>query len=212
MSPLFGRKPEPIHDPERPPPTRPAQVFETLKRHDVEYLTIGGVAVQMHGHERTTGDVDIVVRRSPENLAKLGRALEEMRAEIGGIDGHLVGVNPADPQQLYDGENFTLNTDAGPLDIWTNTESLPGSRPWEALADRGLSAHAHGTTIRVVGHDDLISLKRAAAEMPNRNPEKAATDRRDIDVLTARREDVERAARELRSRKGPPPPERGIER
>jgi uncharacterized protein (DUF1330 family) len=35
-------------------PLDPVRIFEALERHGVEYLTIGGVAVNVHGHVRNT--------------------------------------------------------------------------------------------------------------------------------------------------------------
>lgn len=207
MSPSFGRRrsdsDEPIHDPERPPLTQPVRVFEVLARHEVEYLTIGGVAVQLYGHERSTLDVDILVDRSPANLERLAGALSDLRAELRGVDAHLAGVDPADPAQLAEGANFTLNTDAGPLDVWTDAEDLPGADRYERMRARGEVARTATAEVRLAGRDDLISLKRAAAKLPNRPDEKAAVDRKDIDVLTARREDIERTVRQLRERKPP---------
>lgn len=159
--------------------------------------------MQLHGHERTTADVDVVVQRSPANLRRLAAALSELRAELRGVDAHLLGIDPADPKQLAEGANFTLNTDAGPLDVWTDVEDLPGADRWERLRERSLSADAHGTTIHVVGRDDLISLKRTASGLPNRESSKAAQDRDDVDVLTAGRAELERIARQLRERKRP---------
>jgi hypothetical protein len=53
---------------------------EFLKSFDsnhVEYLLIGGYAVGIYGHIRATGDLDIWVNISPENAARIDRALRE---------------------------------------------------------------------------------------------------------------------------------------
>ncbi|MEM6533554.1 MAG: hypothetical protein AAF654_13095 [Myxococcota bacterium] len=36
------------------------RVLETLNARDVRYLIVGGVAVVLHGHLRTTADLDLV--------------------------------------------------------------------------------------------------------------------------------------------------------
>jgi len=43
----------------------------------VRYLVIGGYAVAFHGHPRYTKDIDIWVEMSPENAARMVRALEQ---------------------------------------------------------------------------------------------------------------------------------------
>ena len=41
--------------------------FQSLKKHEVEYVLIGGVAVNLHGYIRGTGDVDILFGPSLKN-------------------------------------------------------------------------------------------------------------------------------------------------
>lgn len=51
-------------------PSRPYEVFAALERHDVEYVVIGGVAVQAHGNPRTTLDVDLVAAPELSNTER----------------------------------------------------------------------------------------------------------------------------------------------
>jgi hypothetical protein len=44
----------------RTTPLDARRIFEALAGHDVEYVLIGGLAVQAHGHTRTTQGVDLV--------------------------------------------------------------------------------------------------------------------------------------------------------
>jgi hypothetical protein len=163
-------------------PTNPIEVFRALARHDVEYLTIGGVAVQAHGHQRTTRDVDLVVNPDPDNLARLGEALRELRARIGGVDGHLLGIDPTDAHALAEGANFLLATSAGPLDVWTDPAELAGAAPFEEMRARAQEAVVHDVPIPIAGRDDLIAMKRASA--PNRASDaKREQDLNDIAVL-----------------------------
>ncbi len=53
-------------------------VFETRNRQEVDYVLIGGVAVILHGMERLTRDIDIFVRPTSENIAKLRTALQNV--------------------------------------------------------------------------------------------------------------------------------------
>jgi predicted nucleotidyltransferase len=48
-----------------------------LERHDVEYLLIGGYAVNYYGYVRYTGDIDIFVSSSSENAARVARVMHE---------------------------------------------------------------------------------------------------------------------------------------
>lgn len=42
-----------------------------LNKHEVEYLLVGGYAVILNGYRRSTGDLDIWVKVTPENHRKL---------------------------------------------------------------------------------------------------------------------------------------------
>lgn len=48
--------------------------FQKLNEHGVQYLLIGGFAVNAYGHARNTGDLDLWVNDTPENRKALGKA------------------------------------------------------------------------------------------------------------------------------------------
>lgn len=62
-------------------------LFRALAHHDVEYVTIGGIAIQAHGGQRLTQDLDVAIASSPENFARLEQALRAIDARILGPDG-----------------------------------------------------------------------------------------------------------------------------
>jgi hypothetical protein len=47
-----------------------------------EFVVVGGWAVAVHGHGRATDDLDILVRPTPENAAKVYDALERFGAPL----------------------------------------------------------------------------------------------------------------------------------
>ena len=46
-------------------------LIEIMERHEVEYVLVGGFAVNFYGYVRTTHDVDILVNPSFENARKM---------------------------------------------------------------------------------------------------------------------------------------------
>lgn len=50
-------------------------VLKALSESEVDYILIGGLAVAYHGVPRFTEDIDIFVRRNPENISRLKNAL-----------------------------------------------------------------------------------------------------------------------------------------
>ena len=53
------------------------EFLRSLDSNRVEYLLIGGYAVGIYGHIRATNDLDIWVNVSPENAARIERALRD---------------------------------------------------------------------------------------------------------------------------------------
>ncbi len=153
-------------------PLDPVRIFEALQRHEVEYLTIGGVAVNVHGHVRNTRDVDVLIEWTPENMRRLAAALGDLDARLFGVDAEPLDVDPRDPDVLLNGGNFSLRTAAGGLDLFDPSE-IPGGRPYEEMRPRAVEAVVQGVSIRAVGFDDLIRLKRESGR--DRDLEDVAT-------------------------------------
>jgi hypothetical protein len=63
------------------------QLFRALNHHEVEYVLVGGVAINLHGLVRGTDDVDLFIRPDVENVARVRAALRSVwnDPEIDGI-------------------------------------------------------------------------------------------------------------------------------
>jgi hypothetical protein len=73
-------------------------VFEALNRAGIDYMVVGGLAVNAHGYVRMTMDIDLVVSLEPGNITRALYAL----AEIG-----YVPAVPITPEQFADPANRT---------------------------------------------------------------------------------------------------------
>jgi hypothetical protein len=151
-------------------PTGLAELVATLARHEVDFTVIGGVAVQVHGHRRTTMDLDVVAARRPDNHRRLVAALTELAARPRDIHG----APAPTAEQLAAPIVPPLVTRHGELHILND---VPGAPEYAQLRARALEVDFAGTTLAVAGLDDLIAMKRAAGR---------EVDRRDIAALTAR--------------------------
>lgn len=143
------------------PPTAldPTRVFETLNRHGVDYLVIGGFAVIAHGHVRATKDVDLVASEQRENLERFAAALRELGARLRGVDAEHLPVDPTNPDDLGNGANWTMVTDAGWVDFMANP---PGAAAYPQMRARSVRRRVRNVDIPIVGLDDLIRMKHAA--------------------------------------------------
>jgi predicted nucleotidyltransferase len=156
--------------------------LETLTRHGVRFVLIGGLAGRLWGSTTVTNDVDVCYERSDENLRRLADALRELGARLRGVDDPV----PFAPNQeaLRSGDHFTLETDAGSLDLLGTPAGVAG---FEALDRNAVALSLDGLTIRIAALDDLIRMKRAAGR---------PKDRIEIEVLGALRDELD--AREPR--------------
>ena len=69
------------------------EFIELLNSRGVEYVIVGAHSLAFHGRPRYTGDLDILVRPSPENAEKMTAVTElaEYAYKMRGIDVHASG-------------------------------------------------------------------------------------------------------------------------
>jgi len=157
------------------------ELIAVLARHGVDYVVIGGVATQVHGHRRTTMDLDLTPDPGPENLRRLGAALAELDARPRDAASQKVEIPVGDPERLAVAAIVPpLLTRHGQVHILKEPK---GARPFEELRERALVVDLDGIEVAIVSLDDLIRMKRAAGR---------PVDLDDIAVLT----EVERLGRE----------------
>ena len=138
-------------------PTDFAALLRRLLDADVEFILVGGLAANVHGSARATFDIDVVYRRSMDNLDRLVRAL-------GPISPYLRGAPPGlpfvfDVETIRRGLNFTLTTTLGDLDL---LGEVAGGGSYEALVPLSECISLFGRECRCVTLQTLIRLKRAA--------------------------------------------------
>ena len=57
-------------------------IARALNEANIRYLVVGGLAVNAHGYERFTHDLDLVIGLEPDNIAKGFEALKIGRAHV----------------------------------------------------------------------------------------------------------------------------------
>jgi hypothetical protein len=165
---------------------QPLDAFElvaALARHGVDYVVIGGVALQAHGHVRTTIDLDVVAASTRENMRRLAGALAELGATLRGVDADLLDLDLGDPKTLYNGGKFLMQTRHGDLDLFAVDQTPGAPSGYEDLRDRAIAVELRGVSLRIAHAEDLIRMKSAAAQFRDRPPAKRRQDLDDIAVL-----------------------------
>ena len=54
------------------------EIFQQLERAGIRYMIVGGVAVNLYGYSRFTGDIDIIVSLSEANLDKFDKLMHKL--------------------------------------------------------------------------------------------------------------------------------------
>jgi len=135
---------------------------------------IGGIAVQVHGHRRTTKDLDVIPAPHPGNHERLARALEALDARVSGVDPEAVDLPVSDPERLRIAAVLPpLVTRHGELHV---LNAPKGADDYDAMRSRALVVEIEGIEVAIAGLDDLIRMKHASARQ---------SDLDDIAVLTA---------------------------
>jgi hypothetical protein len=159
----------------------PLRIFETLNRHRVRYVLIGGFAGKLHGSPALTVDVDVCYARDQGNLERLVAALSELNPILRGAPANL--PFRLDTRTIRNGDSFTLVTEAGDLDILATPSGTGG---YEELARNAVRMDLGSLEVDVASLDDLIAMKRAAGR---------ARDRAHLEILGALRDEIDRQRR-----------------
>lgn len=127
-----------------------------LHRHEVRFVLVGATAAIAQGYPLPTQDVDITPSRDPENHERLSAALDELNATLRTPRGPV--AFPIEPSFLADVEAWTLDTDAGALDL----VFVPaGTRGYDDLRADAVELDL-GVPVLVASLRDVIRMKQAS--------------------------------------------------
>jgi predicted nucleotidyltransferase len=135
-------------------------LLRTLVDGGVEFIVVGGAAATAHGSTRLTLDLDIVYRRTPDNIMRLVRSLEAHRPYLRGAPAGLPFL--WDEATITRGLNFTLLTHLGALDL---LGEITGGGSYEDLLPFTDILTVFGMTCRCLSLARLIHVKRAAGRV-----------------------------------------------
>ena len=139
------------------PGPRVADVGELLRQladAGVEFIVVGGAAAVIHGAPITTEDLDIVHRRTPENVSRLKTVLDQLDARVRELANRRL---PLQESALLGEGHVLLSTRVGPLDC---LGMLADGRGFEELLPHTESIEEEGIEFRIVDLATLIDLKR----------------------------------------------------
>ena len=134
------------------PVIRLADLVETLARHEVEFILVGGAAAVLHGAPVVTYDVDIVHRRTRPNIERLLTAL----SDLGATYRHDArGLSPQ-VSHLESSGHQLLMTHLGPLDV---LGSIEDGTTYDDLLPATVEVEVRGRRIRAISLARLVESK-----------------------------------------------------
>jgi hypothetical protein len=139
-------------------------LLERLAAGRIEFVLIGGLAVNPWGHVRGTRDIDLVPNPAKENLARLAEALEALGGRVETPDGLLA---PGSIRAfLAVGDRTLVTTDMGYVDVLQGMPQIPRFAELDAEA---VEVDVAGTPIRVCSLQSLLEMKRASSRLRDRD-------------------------------------------
>jgi len=129
----------------------------------VEFIIVGGAAAVIQGAPITTNDLDIVHRRTPENVARLLDLLLRLDATMR-YDLANRGLRPT-AEMLSGHGQINLSTSLGPIDPLCEIGEGQG---YDELVEHSQSVVDEGRVLRVLDLPTLISVKAKAGRPKDR--------------------------------------------
>ena len=115
---------------------------------DVRFLIVGAYALAVHGRPRGTGDLDVWVDATPDNAARVMRALGAFGAPLADV---------AEADFTTPGVTYQMGVPPGRIDILTELTGLAFADAWPARIQRPFG----GIDVDFIGRDAFVLNKRA---------------------------------------------------
>ena len=130
------------------------RILETLDRHGVEHIVVGGVAAVLQGAPMTTFDIDTLIKVDTDNATKLLAALRELQARFREQPQEIAPTR----DDILAGGHLLLMTDCGPLDV---LGFVGKGRRYEDLTASSRTLLVGALSVRVLELATLIEEKKA---------------------------------------------------
>ena len=128
------------------------ELLSTFNDQGVDYLVVGAHALAAHGHVRATKDLDVWVKPSHENSAKVLRALAEFGAPLQDL---------SIDDLSHPGLIFQIGVPPLRIDVITAIDGIEFDEAWP----NRMVANLGGLAVPVLSRLDLIANKKASGRL-----------------------------------------------
>lgn len=122
-----------------------------LSESGAEFVVVGGHALAVHGVSRATADLDVLVRASAANAARVVQALVGFGAPL-----RAHGVSALDFER--EGTIYQMGLPPNRVDVLTSVDGLTFDQAWAGR----VAVDVEGQVVPFLGFAELIINKRAA--------------------------------------------------
>ena len=136
-------------------------ILQELFDREIDYLIVGGLAVNLYGVPRVTQDIDIIIAFDKENVFKLNRVFKSL--------GYLPRLHGVDPEELADPivrEDWIANKNLKAFSFYHTKDAykvvdivLVHPLDFTKAFQNKTIKEAKGIAINLVSVDDLITMK-----------------------------------------------------
>jgi hypothetical protein len=130
------------------------KLLKSLNKYGVRYLLVGGMAGVVHGHIRTTQDMDLWIKKDSENAMAFVKALNENDVPAANL--------MLDMPLIFGWTSVRFGMSGFELDLGHYLKAFRES-DFDACYERALVADFEGVPFSVIQLRDLITEKKASA-------------------------------------------------
>ncbi len=154
-----------------PSPLRLQELIARLTEADVQFVLVGGLAVNAWGYMRATQDVDVVPDPAPQNLERLEAVLLGLGGRVD-VNGRLL-EGSAIHTFLRAGDRTLVATDLGQVDV---LQGLPQIPSFATLDGEAKEIQVEGLVFKVCSLEHLLEMKRSSDRPRDQEDLKALED------------------------------------
>lgn len=130
-------------------------MLSALSAEQVEFMLVGAHALAAHGFVRATQDIDILVRPTPQNAARVFKALKSFQAPL--FD--LAETDLVDPDVIYQ-----VGVEPNRIDIMNDISGVTWAEAWAGRTE----ITVEGLRVPVLGLEEFVRNKRASGRPKDR--------------------------------------------
>lgn len=143
-------------------------ICKLLNKEGIHYIIVGGWAVVLHGYFRTTYGIEILVKKSRDNIEKLRKALKNLTWGI---------IEEISTEEILS-KPFTIVGDQPRVDIITQA----GKIDYDNIKNKVLTINIEGIKIPYIDIDTLIKMKNTGRLSDKEDIEKLKLIKKNIKV------------------------------